>query len=74
MGLRDELVTNCSGSRCAVGKLLNRLDRETASELAELLDDESVQSSALGRLSKAKHWGVGDSSFSRHRRKECSCL
>lgn len=74
MGLRDELPdVSPRGTRCLVGELLTTLDKKTADELRELVDDPKVRSSQLAALAKAKGWPVKDHSWARHRRKECQC-
>lgn len=74
MGLRDELEEWSPGGNCSVSLLLNELDKDMASELADLIDDLTVSSSSLARLTKTKGWRVvGAWAFSRHRRKDCKC-
>lgn len=74
MGLRDELDIRSPGANCSVRLLLDELDKDTASELADLIDDVTVASSSLARLTKNKGWRVvGEWAFGRHRRKDCKC-
>lgn len=74
MGLRDELDSRSPGGNCSVGLLLDELDKDVASELVDLIDDLTVSSSSLARLTKNKGWRVvGEWAFSRHRRKDCKC-
>lgn len=72
MTLRDELTTQPM-PQCRVAALLTKLEAGLSTELQELLDDPSVQSSALARLAKTKDWDVSEYSFQRHRRKSCKC-
>lgn len=74
MGLRDEISTfSLKNTGCSVGRLLDSLDKATASELQELLDDLTIPGEQLGRLSNAKGWGVHADSFQKHRRSACRC-
>lgn len=74
MGLRDELEWLRPGGICSVGLLLRELDAATSKEFAELVDDYTVSSGALSRLTKKKGWRpIGEQAFARHRRKDCKC-
>jgi hypothetical protein len=75
MGLREELATfDLTTKLCAVGKLLKTLEPEIASELEEILADNSYPTEQITRLAKSKNWGVGVKSLMAHRRKECICV
>lgn len=75
MGLREELATfDLAIKLCAVGKLLKNLEPEIASELKEILADNSYPTEQITRLAKSKNWGVGVKSIMAHRRKECICV
>jgi hypothetical protein len=73
--LRDELVKYQQGTNlCSVGKLLEKLDKQTADELREIVADDSVTLNALSRLSHAKGWRIHRDTFSNHRQGGCRCV
>lgn len=74
MGLRDEIQAfSLRESGCSAAKLMARLDKATAKELQDLMDDPTISGAQLGRLSMAKGWNVHEDTFQKHRKGACRC-
>lgn len=61
------------GSRCVVGTLLENLDAGEATDLREVLADDTVFATTISRVLRDLGHNVGAHSLSRHRRGECCC-
>lgn len=71
MPLRDELQPSRPGGLCSVKEWVDT--QPDAAEWYELLDDASVQGSALFRLMRKYGFPNGDNPVQRHRRGGCIC-
>jgi hypothetical protein len=60
-------------NKCSVGKLFDKLDKETRTELEEIVADPQVPLQALARLADAKGWKIHRDTFQRHRERKCRC-
>jgi len=74
MSLRDELSQYRYGpSRVCTVQVVLEDAGEDRNEIAELLKDQRVTASSLGRLLRSHGYEIRDGSITRHRRKECVC-
>jgi hypothetical protein len=61
------------GPRCGVAMLLEQLDRETADELRELLDNRAIYATTISRALEQLNHKVSTDALRHHRLRECTC-
>jgi len=71
MGLRDELEPARASRTCTVKEWVTA--QEDPAEWIELMDDASVQGTAIFRLMRKYGYPFGETAVGRHRRGGCMC-